>query len=61
MGSATAETLRPIAEKACRDVVGHSDGTIIMGKVKNFFTIFEGVIKKIRLIAFIYLSGANFI
>ena len=34
MSSATAETLRPIAEKACRDVMGHSDGTIIMGMVK---------------------------
>lgn len=30
MSSATAETLRPIAEKACRDIVGFSDGTIIM-------------------------------
>ena len=28
--AADAETLRPIAEKTCRDIVGFSDGTIIM-------------------------------
>lgn len=30
MSSASAETVRPIAEKACRDVVGHLDGNLIL-------------------------------